>query len=264
MKCRVVRRHLLHAENPAAPPAQVRTHLAVCASCREWHRRLVQIERHVPLVPIPATPIPPETVFALVQKAAERQPEAAGKSAPPLVTAVRRLRSRVVLSGIAAALLLGMIGWWALRGPQAPVKNPTLHRPPEVDRLVQKLLDKDMDLARAKDPRQRVRLLAGLADELVNETYALARVAEVDDLQELAALYQRVVRDGILERAQGLKGAEERRELRPIAEGLERAEVRARRLAEEVPAAAAPLDQIASAAHDGRDKLSLLWGSETR
>ena len=53
MNCTTIQRRLLAAEQPDRPAAEVKSHLAECPACRAWHRRLVQLERHIPLLPVP-------------------------------------------------------------------------------------------------------------------------------------------------------------------------------------------------------------------
>ena len=55
MNCDVSQRRLLALPEPADPPPALREHLEVCPHCQEMQRRLVQVERNVPLLPVPAS-----------------------------------------------------------------------------------------------------------------------------------------------------------------------------------------------------------------
>ena len=72
MKCQAAQRRLLEAEDPALPPEKVRHHLAACPACRQWQRRLVQVERHVPLLPVPAGSGPPADLLQRLERAASQ------------------------------------------------------------------------------------------------------------------------------------------------------------------------------------------------
>ncbi|HEV3259401.1 MAG TPA: hypothetical protein VG013_21220 [Gemmataceae bacterium] len=265
MNCKVVQRHLLAAEDPESPPADVQYHLAVCLSCRQWQRRLAQIERHVPLLPVPLSAARTDLLGRILSGSARARASTVGATREErgwkkIVTALR-LRSRPALSAaaLAALVLLVLAGWalWGTRNPDGAVVPP----PPSVltDPLVAQLLDQDVRLAEAKTPRDRVTILADLADDLRAETHKLVGTADVADLRDLAEHYQLVVLQGVVKRAQGLRSlpARERRTvLDPITAQLARAERDAKALAVEVPAAAQPLEMIAKAAHAGGDQLS--------
>src|SRR5438094_7547159 len=57
MSCANVRRCLLQAEHPDRPPASVQQHLARCAACRKWQRRLVRLEQNVSCLPVPRSQV---------------------------------------------------------------------------------------------------------------------------------------------------------------------------------------------------------------
>jgi hypothetical protein len=59
MSCETTRERLLRCERPDRPPADVQPHLAGCAACRAWQRRLTRIERTLPEVPVPPSAPPP-------------------------------------------------------------------------------------------------------------------------------------------------------------------------------------------------------------
>ena len=44
MNCKVVRTHLLQAEHPTRPGAEIDGHLVECAACRQHQQHLVELE----------------------------------------------------------------------------------------------------------------------------------------------------------------------------------------------------------------------------
>jgi hypothetical protein len=255
MNCKTIQHYLLGVENPARPPADVQAHLADCAACSDWQRRLLRIERNAPVVPVP----PSRTKAAFLRKFLA-QP-AARKTPPAQPRPKQRAHSpRIVerwplaAAGLAAAVLV-VAGWWVLTARNSPqvVVHPCKPAP---DPLLANLLQHDLRLARAESPRERVQALADLADELHGETRTQARAAASDNLQTLAVLYGRVVRQGILTQAAALP-ADERDDVLPsIADRLGRTEKEAEQLAQQAPAGVAdPLKQIARAAREGQASL---------
>lgn len=55
MKCNAVHTWLLGSERPDRPPADLAAHLAECATCRAWQRRLLRLERGLKRLPAPAS-----------------------------------------------------------------------------------------------------------------------------------------------------------------------------------------------------------------
>ena len=267
MNCKIVQRHLLAAEDPESPPADVQYHLAVCLACRQWQRRLGQIARHVLQLPVPPSAARADLLERILNpssRARAAAPATAEERGWRKVVTTLRLRSRAGLSAAAAAaaLLLVVLAAWVLwgrqdqNGPTAIVEQPVL-----TDPLVARLLEQDVRLAAARTPQDRVKILADLADDLRTETHNLVRTADVADLRDLAEHYQRVVLQGVVKRADGLRSlpARQRRAvLDPIAAQLARAERDATMLALERPAAAKPFGMIAKAAHEGGNQLSSL------
>jgi hypothetical protein len=269
MNCTVIQRRLLESERPGSPPAELEEHLAVCLSCQKWQQRLVQLEHHVPVLPIPvtsarATLLGQIAALPVKQKSQAQESKDSGQHANRQAAPVR---SRVpdlsvprrwgsLAAGAAAAVLLLGLSWWMLQGPGGTAMQDASKKNAAVpDPLLACLLQRDLRLAEAKTTRERVEVLAGLADDLNAETQNLARTADADDLQELARQYQRVVEDGVVLRARDLPARERLQVLHPIAARLARAGHDAESLAMEVPSAAGPLHRIADAARAGDGQL---------
>jgi hypothetical protein len=121
------------------------------------------------------------------------------------------------------------------------------------------LLDRNLRLAKARTPRKRLEALVDLADDLQGQARRLIRGAEVEDLQELARLFEQVVDEGIIRGAVGLP-ADQRPEVLPAAaDRLARAGRDAGRLAQEAPdGSAGALRVIATVAQHGGERLRAL------
>jgi hypothetical protein len=121
MKCTVVQRLLLSMANPECVPASVRGHLARCAACREWHNQLVLLERHIPLLPIPASNGKAKLMRHVLRDHPSPSPAAVVPPAEPAVAATSAdthtptlLRSRIQIIGVATVVVLLTLGWFGI------------------------------------------------------------------------------------------------------------------------------------------------------
>jgi hypothetical protein len=171
----------------------------------------------------------------------------------------------IVLGGLAASILLMLSAWWGLPGRPGGSGGRAAKQRADNDPLLANLLLCDLRLAEAGTPRQRIEALADLADGLHVEMRALIPGAETEDVQELARLFDKVIRTGVLPGAKALPPAERQQVLDPIAERLARTGREADELAEDFPAAAGgPLRVVAAAAHDGDGQLRVLLQEAVR
>jgi hypothetical protein len=274
MNCKVIREQLLQADRPERPGADLAAHLGQCPPCRQWHQRLVQLERLVPRLPVP--PSHGKAVL-LARLAGERV-------APPRRPTARRssrwqvfFQSPAMPPAVLAASLLVFAGLWSMQsnpyhrpagggGMTAPAPAPP--RPPAPDLLVADLLQHNVSLARAETPKEQLDALAAMAERLYGATKTLAGQAETADLEKLTKLYDEVVRNGIVKRADVLRKlppAERQEIISPIAERLAKAmddaEDRAQKSPEET---ASPWRALASAARAGANELQTLLKGETK
>jgi hypothetical protein len=250
MNCQALQRWLLKADHPGRVPAEVRDHLADCAACRELQRRLLLIEQHVPLMPVPPSEARADFLHKFLAP-----PE------PPLVVRPRVAAPPVRLWGYlaAAAAILLFLGTTAVvfylirPNPVEPGAAPVAShaRPPLLDTL----LERDLRLARATTQRERVEALADLAEDLHGETQLLAPEANPADLDALARLYADVVREGIVPRARDLAPTERQEVLARVARRLSETATAADRRSHQVPASARALEVIARAAREGDGEL---------
>jgi hypothetical protein len=264
MSCEIVQRRLLSMTNPERLPANLRAHLARCAACREWHEQLVLLERHIPFVPIPNS----NGKAKLMRRLLREQPSAPpGVSAAPLARAdsptlssahaATLLRSRPLILGVAAAVMLIALGWLGLQGwLQATGARPST---PAVDVLLASLVQRDLRLARAGTPGERLVILADVAEDLQGETNALVYAASLGELTALASLYDEVVRQGILKQAEAVPSDQRGRTLEPIALRMAQTASQVEQLIQQLPAEMVPpLHAIAAAARAAQRQLRAL------
>ena len=130
--------------------------------------------------------------------------------------------------------------------------------------LLTSVREKNVALSRAETPAKRLEILGGLADDLAAETRSLARVANPEELNELAGWYRRVVNDGIVRQAEnlprhGITPDQKRTLLEGLAARLAETGAEAERLANEAPPESKPaLKRIAETAREGQQRLTRL------
>jgi hypothetical protein len=275
MNCELSQRRLLEAPSPEEPPPEVAAHLLDCPACRAWQRQLLRIERHVPLLPIP------------LSKSKERFLRSLQNEPGPVSINLEQLRRRrlprrplyIGAGGLAAAVaLIVLIGPHVFRGPRDDLQansgqastgkqaGPASQReqPAEPaaqasDALVARLMECNLRLAQAGTPRQRVQMLADLADVLRDEAKTLGRAAAPEALETVTAMYARVIRDGLVQRAGTLPGAERREVLNPIAARLANVEHEVDEVARAAgPTTAERLRRLGLVARDGDVQLRAL------
>jgi len=248
MNCSQCQRLLL--EDQAGP--EVEAHLAECMACRQWHKMLLQIESHVPLLPVPPSPRKLQLQEELIHG-----PETIPfpTPAPPTRSSRNRWRKLAVgTGGLAAAGVLIACGIFLgnMLSPPAKKTESVVKTASDDKTLAGKLLELDMKLAQSDSPRERVETLAKLAKNLEGESRSLAKVAGPKDLQTLAKLYTKVVEEGLVQRARKLPAAQRRDVLDPILGQLMLAKTEAEQMAQKAPPeSAVPFQIIAAASRNG-------------
>lgn len=245
MNCRTIQRHLLTQENPGQPLPVAEAHLEECAACRDWLHRLLQMERHVRLLPVPASKA----------KAELKQFILTGKKASARVGPARSFwRRRAPVVGLAASVaLLAACAAALLWGPWF---RPVEGRPGSIpDPLLANLMQRNLSLARAETAQARITVLADLADDLQGEMAGLAAVGACDDLNKLAAWYGQVVEKGILPQSQVLPTSQRQTTVDTVAGRLERTQRDAWQLAVDYPGCSKPLRDIGLSARNVRLQL---------
>jgi len=109
---------------PDQAPDEVRAHISWCSDCREWHRRLVRMEKNIQRIPVPRSH--KSTKQAFLSSFLADAKSAATTTAFPVLThdAIPPLRlgqtgppptkARRWITGLAAGVVFG-IGWWIMR-----------------------------------------------------------------------------------------------------------------------------------------------------
>lgn len=269
MSCHKIQRRLYMRSNPEKVPAAVRHHLAECPACREVQRRLLQVERMVPMLAVPSSSY---AKAALLRKI---------KSGPSfrdrLFRYVDRLpepvrhpsRWQLAGAGVAAALLLIVIGWKMVPGPTGgnpvgPVDSPAVASATLLDNVLQRQLD----LAEKSEPRDQVAALAGLADDLHGAALSVARAPDAEKpVADLARWYGQIVKteEEQAKRLRELPPGERKKALDEFARRLDGAAKSAEHAATdpETPDAVRPLFQnMAAEARKAREALEELGKQE--
>lgn len=264
MTCHAIQNKILALPDPRQLPESLRGHVAECAACRAVWEHAARLERL--LEQLPAPPAPGNKKVALLDDLTTAGPvitrvptvptrDGFGFARPLLAFAHRNQRT---LAALAAAVLVMLGGWWLFTGNGTrAVETVSSPKHPLLERIVQR----DLALARADTPAKRLEVLGGLADDLSAETRSLARVASPDDLRDLARWFDKVVKDGVVKQAKNLpihalNPAEKATLFDSLAGKLGAAGQEAEALAREAPSESQPaLRKVAETARDGQKAL---------
>jgi hypothetical protein len=237
MTCNECQRSLLQLLDPSAASADLAGHLTECAVCRQFQLRLVRIDTNVRRMPVPASQGLAAVKRALLDLAPQSQGEAAAQpdtvpmelaGAPtetipiivpgPASLAPRRAQtgSRWLLAGLAmaAAVMLGAVGLFQILHRPAPnedlivLKNPDAIPPekipvekPKEQPLLAELLDCDVRLAAADNPRKRIEVMAEVVGHLQD---GVESKPDPETMQALALMYQLTLVNGLAPSAERL------------------------------------------------------------
>lgn len=254
MKCSAAHPWLLAAKTTPELPAAVQQHLRDCPDCRLQHRRLLRLNQEMRDLPAPAEN--PAARACFWQKFDELPP----RGVIPIRTSGRRRRLVFGAAGAAAAVLLLGLGLGLLLGPRNSPERP---EPPPIaalqptyaatDRqILVQAIEHDLRLAQTQAPAERFQALAALSTDLDGEASRLAREGRMDDLAQVTALYDRVVRHGLVERARTLPAGQKAERVQAAVRQLEQTERQARLTADgALPVMGDHLRHLAAAARDG-------------
>ncbi|MBY0251872.1 MAG: hypothetical protein K2X54_10900, partial [Methylobacterium organophilum] len=264
MKCQVVQNEILALPDPRHLPPELGAHVAGCAECHAWARKVARLGALLAQLPAPAAPAGKKDALLgeLLEGEPVVRPRVAGASRPSSLVVADFLRRNVrVVAGLAAAVLVVVGGWWVAR-PKAP--------PPEMVEsedhpFLKQMAGRTAALARADAADKRLEILSGMAGDIAGETRTAARVSSAGELNDLARNYERVVKEGVVPQAKALPptmpAAERRRLIESLAAKLEADAVEADRLHREAPQDAQPtLKRVAEAARDGARELARAEG----
>jgi hypothetical protein len=259
MNCQAVQNQILHLPDPRELSAALREHVRGCAACQAWARQAARLEGILEHLPVP--PAPGEKKEAMIGDLMSADPVILPMATPATrpgfgLVAVRLLRRNLTyVGGLAAAVMVAVaaVALWP--------KSTTQPKPEVVwkDPFAEKLVARDVALARADNPAKRIDALNGMADDIATEARGMARLASGAELRQMAGWYEKVVKDGLVRQAETLPvmGAPEKAKLlEPIAARLDADAAEAERLSREAPQDAQPaLKRMADAAREGGKSL---------
>ena len=261
MNCQAIQNQIIALPDPRELPAALRDHIVGCAGCRACAWQAARLESLLEQLPVP--PAPEQKKEAMIGDLMQAEPVilpmVAPASRPGLgLIAVQFLRRNATYAGgLAAAVLVavGMYLLWPAKGPEVVAAPATQKHP-----LLEKLVARDTALARADTPAKRLETLGGMADDLSSGTRDMARIASGPELKQMAGWYEKVVRDGMVKRAENLpvhmSASEKAKLLEPLAARLNANATDAEKMSLEVPPDAQPaLKRIADTAREGEKSL---------
>jgi len=267
MNCSTIQNKILDLPDPRVIPNELLAHVAACEACRVWAKQVARLESLLEQLPVPPAP---------GNKKAEMIDELAGSDLViirPLSVPHRESfgnsilkyldQNKLVLGGLAAAILVVVGGWWLLNGTGNPGGN-MVQAPTPKDPFLNKMVLWDVDLAKAETTSKRLQILGDMADGLSTQTRSLARVANADELRDLARWYDKVVQDGVVGQAKKLptltvnERAKRKEDLSALAAKLAEEANLAEKFTEVPPDAKPALQTILKSAREGEKELRKL------
>jgi hypothetical protein len=249
MRCRHAQLWLLTTRPGAPRPATLRRHLQRCARCRRHDADLSTLDRRVRSLPVPpGDPDGPARCKEALARLPQQAPAPAAKPRRPW-SAVRWI------AWPAAAAILVALGGFVGRmtgppaaakakiepSPIAPVAAVVALKPRLRTDAVVCVLDQDLRLAGGGTAPEQIQALDQVGAALHAEALALAREGLLDQLPAAVALYDRVLRHGLLGRARPLRPEERPAVLAGILPQLKDAQAQARAAADGAPPAVSEL-----------------------
>ncbi len=263
MNCAAVQNQILLQSDPRMLPPALREHIELCAACREWARKAARLESVLQALPAPAAgQKKAELLGDLMQAEPVIRPLPTLATRPGMGQATSRiLRRNAAYVGSLAAAVLFAVGISVLllkKGPDVVMAPPTQKYP-----LLDKLVKRDAELARANSTSQRLEILSGMAGDISAETRSMARIAPGSELKQMAGWYEKTVKEGLVLQANSPRlekevttATERARLLESFAAKLDADATAAESLARESPPDAQPaLKRMAEAAREGKDSL---------
>jgi hypothetical protein len=260
MNCQAVQNQILMLSDPRELSSALREHVLTCEACQTWARHAARLEAI--LEHLPAPPAPEQKKEAMigdlmqVDPVIHTMPTPAARPSYGLV-AVRFLRRHAAyVGGLAAAVLVAVGIYWI--GRPSPVQPEVVR--PERYPLTEKLVARDVALARAKTPAERLQIFNSMAEDISTETRGMALLASDAELRQMAGWYEKAVKSGMVAQASNLPDtmdpAEKTKLLDSYAAKLNADAAAAESLSPKAPPAAQPaLKQMADSAREGEKKL---------
>ena len=256
MKCQAVQNQILALPDPRELPPALRAHVLTCAACQAWARQAARLEGLLEQLFVP--PAPAEKKEALLGELMAADPvihpmaTLATKPHPGRVAARLLYRNANYVAGIAAAALVvvGIFAIWPKGQP--PTAAAPIHKHP----LLEKMVGREVAMARADTPVKTLDALKGMAADIANETRGMARLASGAELKQMTGWYEEVVVGGLVPRAQNLPNrilpADKDRLLDALASELDAEVIETEKVERESPPDAQnALKQLANVARNG-------------
>lgn len=270
MTCDVARNRLLALPDPSRPTDELLPHLADCPACRAVQADAVRLDRLLKHLPVPSSDGRKAAFLAeleadgpVIRSRPVLPSTLAGSGAfKPVTKWLKRIDWRYVGGGVAAAVVLGLAIYFLAPKQQGP--EPPVAEKPRSELLAQMVKHNTALATTATTPDKQVVEYAEFSADLKAEAGRVYKVAERDDMNSLATLYEKVVTDGVVKQAELIDGKPLPPDVRSQAltdamKKLAAAEKDARDLAADAPPNARPaLDRIAATAKDGRRALATI------
>jgi len=253
MNCQTIQNRILSLTDPRRLPEALRSHVDECPACVAWYANAVRLERYLEILPAP--PAPADKKSVLIDELTSDGPVI--KSVPKLDRRPSPIKWRHG-AVLAASLLVVVGGWWMFKGG---LGGNTAQADQPKHPLLDKMVQRNKLLAQADTAGKRLVVLGDMADDLNAETKSLARVANPEELNDLASWFHKVVNKGIVLQAgqmapHAMTATEKVKLLNELAVKLSEAGAEAEKVSREAPPASQPaLKKIADTARDGQMKL---------
>lgn len=264
MTCQSVQARILALPDPRQLPDAFRAHVDGCPDCLAYWKQAAKLEALVAALPVPPAPAGKKAAL-LDDLAADALIFPKVAVAPRPAWSLPRPPAKA-LAGLAAAVLVAVGVWSAVKNGKQVAVAP--RQPAPRHALLEKIVQRDLALAKAKTANDRLDALAGMAEDLAAESRGLALVAGADEMRELADWFRQVVSDGVVEQAGrvpplALTPDQRRAMLDRLTARLAEAGRAAEQAAKDSPPHAQPaLRAIADTARDGQTKLRALAARE--
>jgi hypothetical protein len=197
MTCATIRNNLITSEHPDHPGPDESRHLADCPACHAWLRRLVQLERQIPKLPLPEC-APPSKLLDRIQQSA---PTPLVRLAPLPSTQTERVREfgrqKLALAcSLAATLALFTLAWWAW--PPQPRVNPVgIGVANDPYTVLRDRMFKD-----AHTPKDRLHAVVQGAEDFLED--AKQRGDDPRRVEQVAIYFERLVQEELPQQARAL------------------------------------------------------------
>ena len=254
MNCRQTTTWLLQADDLRWPPAEVAEHVQQCVRCRRRRARLRRLHRVVATLPAPA--VDPALQTRILANLAPPF-AAASPAARPVPWRWRALLTR-------AAMILLLIGGIAVLALDVGNPDPANRAQGADSDFVGRLVTNHIRVAEGLPLEERCKTFAEMGRDLRREAVRQAWQGDHAEITALASLYERVLRQGVLDHVAHLPIAQRRLLVPRLVDELQQSEGEANRAAAAAPPeVAAALHGIAQCAHDVRGQLANLGGEKS-